>query len=77
MTKEVKYLKDLLDKLFILHKFRPELMMQYSIIKKRYDTELSLMKKKFYCDFIKNSKNKSKSVWEVVNTITNNKKKKT
>ncbi|KAK9880551.1 hypothetical protein WA026_011787 [Henosepilachna vigintioctopunctata] len=70
ISPEVKELKNNLDALFVISKRNPEYLFLYKKTKILYDTALKKMKQNHYRTLIENSKNKSKTSWNILRNLT-------
>lgn len=73
LTPELINIKKQLDLLYIISFSRPEFNATYKSTKKQYDLLLSRTKKDYFNSFIRNSDNKSKASWRVINSLTTGK----
>lgn len=69
-TRELIDLKNLLDSLYVISRFRPEGITVYNKIKKQFDETLKELKKTQFKEKIINSENKSKTVWSIISDLT-------
>ncbi|XP_044766168.1 uncharacterized protein LOC123322291 [Coccinella septempunctata] len=70
LTPELINMKKHLDLLYILSFSRSELKDTYKSVKKHYDSLLSRARRDHFSYFIRNSENKSKASWKVINSLT-------
>lgn len=73
LTPELVDIKKQLDILHIISFSRPELKATYNSTKKQYDLLLSKAKKEHFSNIIRNSDNRSKASWKVINSLTKSK----
>lgn len=75
LTAETRSIKERLDLLFILSRYKPELLLDYRNIKRQYDASLIEDRKRSNSSIIYKAENKSKAAWNVVREATNTYKK--
>lgn len=74
LTPKTASLKNQLDSLLTMSRYKPELVGKYKMVKRLYDAALIADRKFLNSSRIDNSENKSKTAWNIVREVTNRSK---